>query len=170
METQLAESNTGSARLMLGSTIFVSAFAIWLLVPLAATLNVSAARIAALSAALFVLNKILLMVAVAILGKPGFLQIRKRLFGYASLIAPVPIVSPIRHAIGLLMFFVPLLWDFLSQYIDVAAPDLRPNRLEFRLLADLVFVASFFVLGGNFWDKIRALFVRTANVVYSDAR
>jgi hypothetical protein len=68
------------------------------------------------------------------------------------------------------MFCAPLLWDFLTQYIDFAAPDLRPSRLEFRLVADLIFVASFFVLGGNFWDKIGALFVRTASVVYDDAR
>jgi len=32
-----------------------------------------------------------------------------------------------------------------------------------------VFVASLFVLGGNFWDEIRALFVRAASVVERDA-
>jgi hypothetical protein len=34
-----------------------------------------------------------------------------------------------------------------------------------QALGDLMFVGSFFVLGGNFWDKVHALFVRKARVV-----
>jgi hypothetical protein len=30
-------------------------------------------------------------------------------------------------------------------------------------------IGSFFVLGGNFWDKVRALFIRTARVVNTGA-
>jgi len=63
------------------------------------------------------------------------------------------------------MFCLPLVTSFLEPYIDHIAPGLRPNRWEFQLLGDVMFIASFFVLGGNFWDKVRALFVRTARVV-----
>jgi len=31
---------------------------------------------------------------------------------------------------------------------------------------DAIFVASFFVLGGEFWDKLRALFVHGARTVF----
>jgi hypothetical protein len=35
------------------------------------------------------------------------------------------------------------------------------------IAADLVFVASFFVLGGEFWEKLRALFVHGARAVFA---
>ena len=37
-----------------------------------------------------------------------------------------------------------------------------------QAMGDLVFVASLFVLGGDFWDKVRALFVHDANVGQED--
>lgn len=45
-------------------------------------------------------------------------------------------------------------------------PGLRPNMWQLQLLGDLMFFASFFVLGGNFWEKIRALFLRNSRVAY----
>jgi hypothetical protein len=35
------------------------------------------------------------------------------------------------------------------------------------LIGDVMFVASLFVLGGDFWDKIRALFSHSARVQFS---
>ena len=57
--------------------------------PLATVMNVSASKTAALPATLFVTNKVLLIVAVAVLGKLGFLQVRMYVCGYASVMAPV---------------------------------------------------------------------------------
>jgi len=31
-----------------------------------------------------------------------------------------------------------------------------------------MFVASFFVLGGDFWDKVRSLFIHRARVQFND--
>ena len=36
------------------------------------------------------------------------------------------------------------------------------------IIADFVFLASFFVLGGDFWDKIRALFVYGAKAQFPE--
>ena len=47
-------------------------------------------------------------------------------------------------------------------------PGVRPNLWQMQALGDLMFVGSFFVLGGNFWDKVHALFdqiVRSAPVL-----
>jgi hypothetical protein len=33
-------------------------------------------------------------------------------------------------------------------------------------MGDLMFVASFFVLGGDFWDKLRALFIQGAKAQF----
>jgi len=45
-------------------------------------------------------------------------------------------------------------------------PDASPQRFWICLGADVTFLASLFVLGGDFWDKLRALFVREARAVF----
>jgi hypothetical protein len=164
-----AHHETGAAagdwRFKLGMAIFVSAFAIWLLVPLMAALNASGTTLAALSGIVFVGNKVLLLAVVAVMGKPGFVQLKRHVFGYVAMLAPAPEVGRLRHAVGLTMFGVPLLTTFLEPYDDYIWPALFTHGWRVELVSDLVFVASFFVLGGNFWAKIRTLFVRTARVV-----
>jgi hypothetical protein len=163
-----AQGETGAAagewRFKLGMVIFVLAFAIWLLMPLMAALNASGSMLAALSGILFVSNKVLLLVVVAVVGKPGFDQLKRHVFGYVAMLAPAPNVGPLRHALGLVMFSLPLFTTFLEPYDDYIWPAMLTHSWQIELLSDLIFIASFFVLGGNFWDKIRALFVRTARV------
>ena len=36
------------------------------------------------------------------------------------------------------------------------------QNLWVNVIGDLMFLASFFVLGGEFWDKVRALFLHEA--------
>jgi len=48
----------------------------------------------------------------------------------------------------------------------VAASDL-PTEWK-TVLSGLLLLASLLVLGGDFWDKLRALFVRDAKVQFSD--
>ena len=148
-------------RFRLGIAIFVLAFAIWLLVPLAAALNASAARIAALSGFIFVANKILLVLCVAVMGKTGFQQLKSVAFGYVKSLAPPATVGPTRHAIGLVMFCLPLAAAISAPYIELLWPGFRPSAWQFEVLVDLMLIASFFVLGGEFWNKLQALFIRT---------
>jgi hypothetical protein len=113
----------------------------------------------------FIGNKVLLLAVVAVMGKPGFVQIKRHVFGYVAMLAPAPEVGRLRHAVGLAMFGLPLLTTFLEPYDGYIWPALLTHGWQVELLSDLIFIASFFVLGGNFWDKIRALFCRTARVV-----
>ncbi len=161
----VVETEAATWRFKLGIAIFIFAFALYLLIPLAAVMKVSAGMIAALTGALLIGNKVLLLVVIAVLGKSGFQQLKHKVLGYVTVLAPTRTVGPIRHWIGVIMFCLPLLSSFLEPYIDAIAPGLRPNRWELQLLGDVLLVASFFVLGGNFWDKVRALFVRTAQIV-----
>jgi len=156
---------TGDWRFKLGMAIFVAAFAIWLLVPLMAALNASGTMLAALSGIVFISNKVLLLAVVAVMGKPGFVQLKRHVFGYVAMLAPAPEVGRLRHALGLVMFGLPLLTTFLEPYDDHIWPALLTHGWQVELLSDLIFIASFFVLGGNFWDKVRAPFVRSARVV-----
>ena len=159
-----AEVDAVGWRFKLGIGIFILAFALWLLLPLAAVMDVPGSTIAALTGALFITNKVLLLVVIAVMGKAGFQQLKRLIFGYVTDLAPET-VSPLRYRIGLLMFCLPLLSSFLEPYVDSVWPGLRPNLWQLQLLGDVMLIASFFVLGSNFWDKMRALFIRTARVV-----
>ncbi|QFY55052.1 transporter suffix domain-containing protein [Halopseudomonas pelagia] len=144
---------------------------LWLLVPLAAMADAPGSRIAALTGALFIINKVLLLLVIAVMGKAGFQELKKHLFGYVSDLAPSSDVevSATRYRIGLVMFCLPLVSSFLEPYIDALAPGLRPNSWALQLLGDVLLISSFFVLGGNFWEKLRALFIRKARVINADA-
>jgi hypothetical protein len=163
--------------------MFIAATALWLIVPLAALAGAPSGRIAALTGVVFVGNKVMLLACIAIMGKAGFQRLKSLMFAYAKGLAqggvgrlgrvggtggPGVPVGPVRHAIGLIMFCVPLIWAVFGAYIDLFWPGLRPNVWPLQALGDAVLIASFFVLGGEFWNKIRALFIRSATVV--DAR
>lgn len=160
IETEMPPA--GGWRFKLGIFIFILAFALWLLLPLAASMGVPGARIAALTGTIFVANKVLLVTCIAVMGKVGFQQLKSIVFGQAKRLAPSKTVGPTRHAIGLVMFSLPLIWAMLESYVDQFWPGLRPNIWQLQVLGDLMFIGSFFVLGGDFWSKTRALFVRTA--------
>jgi hypothetical protein len=162
---EVIEAASGKWRFKLGIAIFILAFALWLLVPVAALMQVGASTIAALTSTVFIANKVLLLLVVAIMGKPGFQQLKRRSLGYAAALAPSGEAGPLRHRIGLVMFFTPLISSFVEPYVDAIAPDLRPDSWLLQLVGDLMLIGSFFVLGRNFWEKATALFVRTARVV-----
>lgn len=157
-------------RFKTGIAIVCLILASWLLIPVAASAGIEGSKVAALTGVLFIANKILLLLAIAIMGKAGFQELKQRLYGYVSALAPADVeVGPARHRIGLLMFCLPLISSFLEPYVDNFWPGLRPNLWQLQLLGDVMLIGSFFVLGGNFWDKVRALFIRTARVVDAEA-
>jgi hypothetical protein len=165
MRAAEAIESAGGWRFRFGIATFVLAFALWLLVPLAAMMQVSTSTVAALTGTLFICNKVLLLLVVAIMGKQGFGQLKRRVFSYAAALVPAEPVGPFRHRIGIAMFCLPLISSFIEPYVDAIAPDLRPDSWGLQLTGDIMLIASFFVLGGNFWEKARALFVRTARVI-----
>lgn len=165
-EIQAARPSAGW-RFKLGIFIFIFAFALWLLIPVAASMGAPTARIAALTGAIFVANKVMLLSCIAVMGKSGFQRLKGLIFGYGKGLAPSGPIGPVRHAIGLVMFCLPLLTAMLEPYVDQIFPGFRPKLWQAQALGDLMLIASFFVLGGDFWNKVRALFIRTAKVVDS---
>lgn len=160
--TTLQPSPSRGWRFKCGIGLFILAFALWFLIPIGAALDVTGPRIAALTGTIFVANKILLITCIAVMGKEGFQQLKGIVLGHAKRFAPARTVGPTRHTIGLIMFFVPILTSLLEPYIDQMWPGLRPNKWQLQVLGDVMLIASFFVLGGDFWNKLRALFIRTA--------
>ena len=86
-------------------------------------------------------------------------------FGYLK---PTSDVSATRHRVGVVMFVTAVLLSFIEPY-GFLRSDAAARGVRYVLAIDLLLLASVFVLGGNFWDKIRALFVRDATVHFPAA-
>ena len=56
------------------------------------------------------------------------------------------------------MFVLPVVFGWLGPYGAHHVPGYEAHRLVVSVIGDLMFVASLFVLGGDFWDKLHALF------------
>ncbi len=123
-----------------------------------------------LSIAIFVIvPKLLVVTIIFLMGKSGFAYLKSLCFKYivhvVSPFAPPRQVSRRRYRIGLVMFVLPLIEACLAPYLEAAFPAWAARR-PVEWIWDVMFVASFFVLGGDFWDKIRALFIYGATVTF----
>ncbi len=96
------------------------------------------------------------VIAITILGKPGFIFLKSHLWKF---IRPADKVSAARYRIGLILFFSPILFAWLNPYLELWIAELQTYRMELAITGDVVFAISLFVLGGDFWLKIKALFM-----------
>jgi hypothetical protein len=62
------------------------------------------------------------------------------------------------------MFVLPVVFGWLGPYGAHLIPGYETHRFVVSLIGDVMFVASLFVLGGDFWDKIRSLFIHNDRV------
>jgi hypothetical protein len=143
--------------------IFVVGLLCPLLIPWVVGSGLPAGWKAALSALLLLgIPELMMLVAAAVLGKSGFHFLKGLLFGFFKRHAIPKEVSPTRYRIGLALFLVPILWGWLTPYVEQGIPGYEGHRLAVGLLGDLLLVSSLFVLGGEFWEKLRALFIHRA--------
>lgn len=108
-----------------------------------------------------------ILVSIAILGKPGFKYLRGKVFGVIRRYALPQTVSRTRYRLGLVLFLLPLLYGWLSPYLPLLLHGYEPTKFE-AFAGDLLLLVSLFLLGGEFWDKLRALFVWEARVTKID--
>jgi hypothetical protein len=166
--TNPSENQAAGWRLKLGAVVF--ALSIVLLVaglPLVAALGLSAGMTASVSGGLLLSSEVLGLAAIAVMGKSGYAYIKNRIFGVLKRYGPPKKVSRLRYRIGLVMFCVPILFGWLSPYVSEWIPGFSSYPLPYGLGGDLLLVASLFVLGGDFWDKIRSLFLYDAEVRFA---
>ena len=107
------------------------------------------------------------LAAIAIMGKSGYNLIKERIFSFLKKHGPPDRVSLTRYRIGLVMFVLPVIFGWLGPYGVHLIPGYETHRFVVSLIGDVMFVASLFVLGGDFWDKIIALFSHSARVQFS---
>lgn len=156
-------------RLVQGVAVWVGGVVLCLaLIPVVNATDLSTALKATLNSILLLgAPKVFLFAAIGIMGKPGFAYLKSLIGGHLRRFAPPATVSPLRYRIGLIMFVVLILLGSLGPYIAHDAFAFRQDHP--RVLAgigDVLLLVSLLVLGGDFWDKLRALFVREAKVVF----
>lgn len=150
-----------TGRFILGTSVFGFGMLCPLFVPLVATSGLSTSWKATLSGVLLLgIPEVCLLIAVAILGKPGYEEMKRRLLAVFSSIRPAGDVSPVRHRIGVVMFILPTLFGWLYPYVVLWLSELAEYELQLAIILDTIFFTSLFVLGGDFWDRLQALFVR----------
>ncbi len=153
-------------RMGLALALWVGGFFLPLAIPRVIALPLPVATKTALSGLLvFGLPQLLTVIAIAIVGKSGFHYLMERLFGAAKKLGPPMHVSRLRYRIGLVMLFLPLAVSLLEPYVTLLFVQERLPHWVYGAVDDTLFLTSFFVLGGEFWDKVKALFIYEARAV-----
>jgi hypothetical protein len=106
--------------------------------------------------------ELLWLAAIAVMGKAGFNHIKGRFFSLFNKVAPPDVVSLTRYRFGLGLFLLPLFFGWLVPYAPHLVPGYGAHRFAMNLACDVILILSLFVLGGDFWDKIRSLFMYKA--------
>ncbi len=127
-------------------------------VPVVAILNLGGTITATLSGGVLLVGELLGLAAVAVMGKPGYIFLKGKVAALLKRYGPPQTVSRRRYRIGLALFCVPLFFGWVSVYIPGLLPGFQHTPLPYAFAGDLMFITSFFVLGGDFWDKLQALF------------
>ena len=148
------------ARLLLGGGVFVVGQLSPAFIPLVASSGLSTGLKSALSGLLLLgIPELGTFVAIAILGKAGFTCLKRGLFALLQRAAPSDAVSLIRYRIGLLLFCAPLLMGWAAPYVSDLIPRYGDYHIPLAIAGDGLLVLGLFLLGGDFWDKLRALFI-----------
>ncbi|NGX27562.1 MAG: hypothetical protein K940chlam6_01500 [Chlamydiae bacterium] len=103
--------------------------------------------------------EIMIILAVIFLGKERILYFKNQVWKFFKKKKMPKPVSKSRYYFGLIVFF----GSILPLYFNAYFPDILPKDEDMRFLvlisADLLFVLSFFILGANFWEKFKRLFI-----------
>ena len=147
------------SKIITGTVIFIGGFLSPLLIPLVLNSGLSASMKSALSGLLvFGIPEIFMIVAAAVMGKSGYQYFKDKLGSFFKRISPDR-VSPVRYSLGLLMFSIPIVLGFLQPYLAHYIPQLGNLHLGFTIGLDFMLLLSLFVLGGDFWEKLKSLFL-----------
>ncbi len=157
-------------RFTTGVMLFVLGLVCPLFVPLVTATNLTGKTKAIFSGALALgVPELLWLAAVALMGKAGFDLIKGRVFGFMKRHAMPATVSRTRYRVGLVMILVPVMLGFAQPYVSTVFEQLAEYRVQVGVAGDVLLLVSLFVLGGEFWDKVRALFVHGARVEFPAA-
>ncbi len=160
------QAEISKSRLILGGVILVVGFMSPLLIPLVTRTNWSVGVKTTISGLLaFGIPEVFMLIAVAVLGKQGYEFLKGKALRYLKRFAPSDSVSLVRYRIGLIMFSFSLLVGWAQPYLGHYLSFFTEIPLWSYIMGDFIFISSFFVLGGDFWDKFSGLFNHSVKVV-----
>ena len=170
------ESSSTSWRYRLGLVLFFGAFPIFFATPIVIPmLGLSAGESAALIGGILLAVEVFWFASIPLLGKEGFNAVKQRTFGWLKLSSSP--VSRARHHFGVVLLFGSILLDvllnlilmatdFLVQGGNVWTPEVlgisfRVQATVFisvQILTTIGIVVSVFILGENFWERLKQAF------------
>ena len=166
---QKAAPERGGWRYYLGLLLFV----IHIILPLLALIFVPMLGVSAgFSAILYGLSvaggpDVLLVASAAIMGKENLEYLFSKLGPWFKNLVKWDQVSPKRYKAGLWLMMLSMVTTFVFFYFlpETLVDGDKPSwGFYVTVGADILFLVSFFVLGSEFWAKIRALFQYNARI------
>jgi len=148
----------------LGLTLFAYSFLPILTVELLFLLPITHAEAASLALIYVGSGEVSFFCAVVLLGKQFVTALKSRVKGFffpKRPAGPPRPVGKIRHAVGVTLFFVSFLpYPLVELTLILSHPTGRElNSLVAAMLAgDVIFIVSLFVLGNEFWERLKKLF------------
>ena len=165
--TSKAEQPRAGWRFRLGLTVLIVGWLSPLLIPVITRMTLATEWKTIISGLLAVgIPEVFSLAAIAIMGKQGYILIKDRIFRFLEKHGPPDRVSSTRYRIGLVFFLLPVIFGWLGPYGAHHIPGYEAHRFVVSLAGDVMFFSSIFVLGGDFWDKLRALFIFNASVYW----
>jgi len=162
-QVNTSTQSTTHWRIKLGITIFVLSIVLPLVgIPTVVAFDFSEAFTASVTGALLVGAEVLGILAIAVMGKEGYISIQNFVLRLLKKYGPPNVVSQRRYRIGLIMFCVPIVFGWVAIYANELLPNFIQTPIPYAIAGDVLLLVSLFVLGGNFWDKVRSLFVYDA--------
>jgi hypothetical protein len=164
--TKMAGAGELGWRFAIGVALIVLGYVALAFIPTVTNSNLAIGAKTVITGFIAILPLLSKIGAVAIMGKPGFNYLKQIITGYAGKLAPAQIVSPARYRLGLILFVISFFFGQLLDYLPGFLVDWSANEIGWSLVADVVLVVSLFILGGDFWDKLKALFTYDATVTF----
>ncbi|MBT8379604.1 MAG: hypothetical protein KJN64_10250 [Ignavibacteria bacterium] len=165
-ESNQADSLPPKGKIVTAGIIFAAGFLSPLLIPVVTSSDLSIGWKTSLSGLLALgIPELFMLIATAVAGKEGFNYIKSKVFGFLNKHGPPDTVSNTRYKIGLVLFVFPILAGWLIPYFSNMIPSYEENRMIINIIGDIILATSLFVLGGDFWDKLRSLFIYGTRVV-----
>lgn len=155
-------------RVKAGFAIFLASIAWPVLIPVLPLLGVSGTATATMTGVMVVVAELMMLAGAAIAGKEGFAFIKQKVFAFLKSYGPPRKVGKTRYTVGLVMFVASLLLGWSAPYIGQQLPGYEARPTAYAIGGDLMLLTSLFLLGGDFWDKLRSLFRHDAYAVMPD--
>ena len=155
-------------RIKVAFTLFIVSILWPVLVPIMPFVGFTGTQIAAFSGVMVVLAELLIVAGVAVAGKDGFAYVKAKVFGVLKAYGPPKTVGRTRYRIGLVLFVLPFLLGWGAPYFGEYLPGYVEDTMTWAIAGDVMLVLGLIMLGGDFWDKLRSLFVHGARAVFPE--